>query len=151
MLEPIQGHQHGVSKQISINLGKTYLQISHIRNILLALILARVFIYLSPFISQILGFQRAKPNSEQSTNYSQHRNRIRREQRRTPHSTVQKATRTRTTSCLCSPIGRVPKEQCSHTQRTLYSPPWLLKGLCSDLDLYVCFFFLCFDLFIFFC
>ena len=30
---------------------------------------------------------------------------------------------------------RVPKEHCSHTQWTLYSPPLLLKRLCSDLDL----------------
>ena len=29
------GHQHGVSIQISTNLGKTFLQISRIRNILL--------------------------------------------------------------------------------------------------------------------
>ena len=47
------GHQHGVSVQISINLGKTFLRISRIRNILLAWILARVFVYLLPFISQI--------------------------------------------------------------------------------------------------
>ena len=47
------GHQHGVSIQISINLGKTFLRISRIRNILLAWILARVFVYLPPFISQI--------------------------------------------------------------------------------------------------
>ena len=49
-------HQHGVSIQISINLGKTFLRISHIRNILLACILARVFVYLPPFISQIPNF-----------------------------------------------------------------------------------------------
>ena len=47
-------HQHGVSIQISINLGKTFLQISRIRNILLTWILARVFVYVPPFISQIL-------------------------------------------------------------------------------------------------
>ena len=29
------GHQHGVSIQISINLGKTFLRVSRIRNILL--------------------------------------------------------------------------------------------------------------------
>ena len=37
------GHQHGVSLQISRNLGKTFLRISRIRNILLTWILARVF------------------------------------------------------------------------------------------------------------
>ena len=47
-------HQHGVSIQISINLGKTFLRISRIRNIPLNGILARVFAYLPPFISQIL-------------------------------------------------------------------------------------------------
>ena len=50
------GHQHGVSKQISKNLGETFLRISRIRNILLARILARVFVYLPPFISQIPDF-----------------------------------------------------------------------------------------------
>ena len=50
------GHQHGVSIQISTNLGKTFLQISRIRNILLTWILGRVFVYLPPFISQILNF-----------------------------------------------------------------------------------------------
>ena len=50
------GNQHGVSIQIAINLGKTFLRISRIRNILLAWILARVFVYLPPFISQIPGF-----------------------------------------------------------------------------------------------
>ena len=50
------GHQHGVSIQISINLGKTFLRISRIRNIPLTWILARVFVYLPPFISQILDF-----------------------------------------------------------------------------------------------
>jgi len=49
-------HQHGVSKQISISLGKTFLRISRIRNIPLTWILARVFVYVSPFISQILDF-----------------------------------------------------------------------------------------------
>ena len=47
------GHQHGVSIQISINLGKKFLRISRIRNILLTWILARVFVFLPPFISQI--------------------------------------------------------------------------------------------------
>ena len=38
---------------ISINLGKTFLRISRIQNIVLAWILARVFVYLPPFISKI--------------------------------------------------------------------------------------------------
>ena len=50
------GHQHGVSIQISINLDKTFLSLSHIQNILLAWILVRVFLYLTPFISQIPDF-----------------------------------------------------------------------------------------------
>ena len=50
------GHQHGVSIQISINLDKTFLSLSHIQNILLAWILVRVFVYLTPFISQIPDF-----------------------------------------------------------------------------------------------
>ena len=50
------GHQHGVSIQISINLGKTFLRISRIRNISLTWNLARVFAYLPPFISPILDF-----------------------------------------------------------------------------------------------
>ena len=49
------GHQHGVSIQISINLGRTFLQISRVRNIPLTWNLARVFAYLPPFICQILG------------------------------------------------------------------------------------------------
>ena len=49
-------HQHGVSIQISISLGKTFLRISRIRNIPLTWILARVFAYLPSFISQILDF-----------------------------------------------------------------------------------------------
>ena len=49
-------HQHGVSIQISINFGKIFLRISRIRNIPLTWILARVFAYLPPFISQILNF-----------------------------------------------------------------------------------------------
>ena len=44
-------HQHGVSIQISIILGKTFLRISRIRNIPLTWILARVFVYVPPFIS----------------------------------------------------------------------------------------------------
>ena len=50
-------HQHGVSIQISISLGKTFLQISRIRNIPPTWMLARVFVYIPPFISQNLdGF-----------------------------------------------------------------------------------------------
>ena len=49
-------HQHGISIQISIRLGKTFLWISRIRNIPLTWILARVFVYVPPFISQILDF-----------------------------------------------------------------------------------------------
>ena len=49
-------HQHGVSIQISISLGKTFLRISRIRNIPLTWILAKVFVYVPPFISQILDF-----------------------------------------------------------------------------------------------
>ena len=48
--------QHGVSIQSSINLGKTFLRISRIRVILSTQILARVFVYLPPFISKILDF-----------------------------------------------------------------------------------------------
>ena len=48
--------QHGVSIQISISLGKTFLRISRIRNIPLTWILARVIVYVPPFISQILDF-----------------------------------------------------------------------------------------------
>ena len=43
--------QHGVSIQSSINLGKTFPRISRIRIIPSAQILARVFVYLPPFIS----------------------------------------------------------------------------------------------------
>ena len=49
-------HQHGVSMQISISLGKTFLRICRMRNIPLTWILARVFVYVPPFISQILDF-----------------------------------------------------------------------------------------------
>ena len=48
------GHQHGVSIQISINLGNKFLRISRIRKIAVTRILARVFAYLPSFISQIL-------------------------------------------------------------------------------------------------
>ena len=46
--------QHGVSIQSSINLGKTFPRISRIRIIPSTQILARVFVYLPPFIFQIL-------------------------------------------------------------------------------------------------
>ena len=42
----LDGHQHGVSIQISINLGKMFFRISSIRKIAVAWILARVFVYL---------------------------------------------------------------------------------------------------------
>ena len=45
--------QHGVSIQSSINLGKTFPRISRIRIIPSNQILARVFVYLPPFISQM--------------------------------------------------------------------------------------------------
>ena len=48
--------QHGVSMQSSINLGKTLPRISRIRIIPSTQILARVFVYLPPFISKILDF-----------------------------------------------------------------------------------------------
>ena len=49
-------HQHSVSVQISTSLGNTFLRISRIRNIPLTWILARVFVYVPPLISQILNF-----------------------------------------------------------------------------------------------
>ena len=52
----MDGHQHGVSIQISINLGKKILRISRIRKIAVTRILARVFAYLRSFIFQILDF-----------------------------------------------------------------------------------------------
>ena len=48
--------QHGDSVQSSINLGKTFPRISRIRIIPSTQILARVVVYLPPFISQILEF-----------------------------------------------------------------------------------------------
>ena len=50
--------QHGVFIQTksSINMGKTFPRISRIRIIPSTQILARVFVYLPPFISQILAF-----------------------------------------------------------------------------------------------
>ena len=48
--------QHCVSIQSSMNLGKTFPRISRIRIIPSTQILGRVFVYLPPFISQILEF-----------------------------------------------------------------------------------------------
>ena len=48
--------QYGVSIQSSINLGKAFPRISRIRIIPSTQILARVFVYLPPFISQILDY-----------------------------------------------------------------------------------------------
>ena len=48
--------QDGVSTQSSINLGKTFPRISRIQIIPSTQILARVFVHLPPFISQILDF-----------------------------------------------------------------------------------------------
>ena len=48
--------QPSVSIQSSINLGKTFPRISRIQIIPSTQILARVFVYLPPFISQILDF-----------------------------------------------------------------------------------------------
>ena len=48
--------QHGVSIQSSINLAKTFPRIYCIRTIPSTQILAGVFVYFPPFISQILDF-----------------------------------------------------------------------------------------------
>ena len=48
--------QYGVSIQGSINLGKIFPRISRIRIIPSTQVLARVFVYLRPFISHILDF-----------------------------------------------------------------------------------------------
>ena len=50
----LDGHQHGVAIQISINLWKSFLRISSIRKNAVTWILAKVFAYLSSFFSQIL-------------------------------------------------------------------------------------------------
>ena len=50
------GHQHGVSIQISINLGKTFLRISSIGKIAVTWISAIVFAYLSFFLFSDSGF-----------------------------------------------------------------------------------------------
>ena len=49
-------NQHGVSIQSSIDVGKTFPRISRIRVIPSTQILARVYVYLPPFICQILEF-----------------------------------------------------------------------------------------------
>ena len=49
----LDGHQHGISIQITINLGKTFLCISCLRKTHVTWILARGFVYW-PFFSQIL-------------------------------------------------------------------------------------------------
>ena len=46
--------EHGVSIQTSINLGKMFPRISRIQIIPSTQLLARAFVYLPPFISQIL-------------------------------------------------------------------------------------------------
>ena len=50
------GHQHGVSIQISINLGDTLLRIAHELKTAETSFLARLFILQSSILSQILGF-----------------------------------------------------------------------------------------------
>ena len=50
------GHQRGVSLQISINLCKKFLRISSISKIAVTRISARAFAYLPSFISLILDF-----------------------------------------------------------------------------------------------
>ena len=52
----LDGHQHGFSTQISINLSKKFLRMSCLRKITVTWILARVFAYLPSFFSQILDF-----------------------------------------------------------------------------------------------
>ena len=54
--DPPDELQHGVCIQSSINLGKAFPRISRIRIIPSTQILATVFVYLPPFISQILDF-----------------------------------------------------------------------------------------------
>ena len=50
------GHQHGISIQSSLNLGKKFLRISCLRKIAVTWILARGFAYLPSFFSQVLDF-----------------------------------------------------------------------------------------------
>ena len=52
----VDGHQHGVSIQISIKLGKTFLRITRLRKIAVIWILAKVFAYLPASFFQILDF-----------------------------------------------------------------------------------------------
>ena len=51
----LDGHQHGVSIQISINLGKTFLLISSIRKIAVTLILERESVYITFFLFPDFG------------------------------------------------------------------------------------------------
>ena len=55
-LRPSKGHQYGISIQSFLNLGKTFSRMSCISNITQTWFLARLFVYLSSFISQILDF-----------------------------------------------------------------------------------------------
>ena len=48
------GHQHGVSIQISVNLGKKFFRISCIRKIVVTRILARVLAYLPSFTKKFI-------------------------------------------------------------------------------------------------
>ena len=50
----LDAHQHGISIQISVNLGKSFLRISRKWKIALTWILLKFLAYLIPFISQIL-------------------------------------------------------------------------------------------------
>ena len=52
----LDGHQHGVSIQISINLRKTFLRVSHLRKVAATWILAGDFAHLPSFIFQFLDF-----------------------------------------------------------------------------------------------
>ena len=56
ILCPSKGHQHGVSIQSFINLGKTFFRISRIWIIAHTWFLARLFLYVSSFIFQFLDF-----------------------------------------------------------------------------------------------
>ena len=53
---PSKGHQHGVSMQSLINLGKAFFRISRVGMFAQTWLLARLLVYLSSFISQIWTF-----------------------------------------------------------------------------------------------
>ena len=53
--DPVE-HQYSISTQISVSLGEIFLPISRIQSIPVTWILARAFVYVPPFISQILDF-----------------------------------------------------------------------------------------------